>query len=204
VRRTFFGLFALFAFFGLLATSCQHSGALRVVSINNGKEVQSDLVDFGIYRDPTDPEAEPELISVTPEDIIPIELQYVEIGPGLPTWTPYQANITRAQISFDKKLGELQGNPDPVNVVVNWAVPADPTGKKTVTAYLTICPALWKEQWFGDEAANDPSELNAVGTYSARVRLTGIDDASGATVTAEGTVLVTFGNFFDDESRIGQ
>lgn len=201
MRRTIFVLAILFASLGLLV-SCSRENSLAIVSINEDKPVNSDLADFGIFKDATDPEAEPEYISVTPDDVVPIELRYTEIGLGLPTWRPYVARITKATVTFTKVLGEAPEVLPKVESRVNIAVTSDPEGKKTTKGYITLIPAIWKDEVFGT-GAGYPDELGIEATLKAKIRLEGVDEASGASILAETEVLVNIGNFWDEPSRIG-
>jgi len=202
LRRNIFVLSALLVCLGLLV-SCSRENALLIVSVNEGKPVESDLTDFGVFKDPTDPEAEPEFVTVTPEDVIPIELRYTQIGVGLPTWRPYIAKITKATITFTKVLGEAPEVLPKVESKVNISVISDPEGKKTTKGYITLIPALWKEEVFGG-GASDPTELSTDATLIAKIKLEGTDESTGEDLTAETTVLVNIGNLWDEPTRIGE
>ncbi|MGQ9707694.1 MAG: hypothetical protein ACUVUR_02315 [bacterium] len=202
MRRTIFVLSVLLIGLGLLV-SCSRENTLQIVAVNDGKPVESDLSDFGVFKDPTDPEAEPEFVIVTPEDVIPIELRYTQIGVGLPTWRPYIAKITKATITFTKVLGEAPEVLPKVESRVNISVISDPEGKKTTKDYITLIPALWKEEVFGS-GADDPTELSTDATLIAKIKLEGTDESTGEVLTAETTVLVNIGNFWDEPSRIGE
>ncbi|MEO0068273.1 MAG: hypothetical protein ABIK23_03980 [candidate division WOR-3 bacterium] len=201
MRRNIFVLAMVFAGLGLLV-SCSRENALEIVSVNEGKPINSDLTDFGIFKDATDPEAEPEYVSITPDDVVPIELRYTEIGLGLPTWRPYVARITKATITFTKVLGEVPEVLPKVESRVNISVMSDPEGKKATKGYITLIPAIWKEEVFGG-GAGDPDELGIEATLKAKIRLEGVDEASGKSILAETEVLVNIGNFWDEPSRIG-
>ena len=102
MRRSLFGLLTVVAAAGLLLVAgCQvfePVGSLRVVSINGGNALRSDIVDFMLYFDKVDSEFVV-LYQYMP-DSVPVVLQYVEIGPGLPTWTPYVADINKVVIKY--------------------------------------------------------------------------------------------------------
>ncbi len=184
----------------LLSLSCTRENNLNVVSIN---PIYSDLTDFGVYRDPTDPEAEPEFVQATPTDSVPIELSYVEIGPGLPTWRTYTAQINKVTVTFSRVMGEVPEALPRIEIATCITVPSDPTGKKTVTARVPLIPALWKEENFGS-GAGDPSETSIDAVLNAKVKLSGVDLATAQPVETEVTVPVYIGNFWDDPTRIGQ
>ncbi|MGQ9678823.1 MAG: hypothetical protein ACUVUD_06035, partial [bacterium] len=84
MRRNFFVLLLVGATVFTIV-SCQRENSLRVVGIDS--PYYADLVDRGIERDPET--GEPEEIEVFPNDVVFVHFQYVEIGVGLPTWTPY-------------------------------------------------------------------------------------------------------------------
>lgn len=205
MRRISLSLLALVAIAGLLVTTgCQRENSLRLVSINPAGELFGDLADFTTFRDPEDPEAEPFLISLMPSDEVEIELQYVEFGLGLPTWTPYEAQIEQVTITY-----RSAGEPDEwegsyITYDTRIMVPADREGEKTTLATITVMTAEWKEDWFGGEAAGYPDELGPVANVIANIEVKGFDQTSGNTVEAEGATTIAIGNWWDDISRIGQ
>ncbi len=207
MRRIVFGLFAVVVVAGLLLTTgCNdRDRALRITRINQGEPVISDLVDFGVIR-LEDEEGEVELISVSevPSDIVEIEFQYVEIGLGLPTWTPYWANIERATIVYTNQ--ETGDNYESVQVGMSASVESDPEGDKLVRAEILIAPGRWKANAFADDLQEDPEddEYGVVALVTAHVIIEGHDYVSNQTVKAEKDVAIQFGNFYDDLSRLGQ
>jgi hypothetical protein len=208
MRRAVLGLLSFVAVFALLTTlSCQRSNSLRIVSVNADKTsgiVYCDLGDYGVFRDPTDPEAEPEWIVAIGDELAEVELQYVEIGPGLPTWTPYQAHISKCKVKYTFVAGEDPGPIPDVNLPVKMTVMSDPTGEKTATGIINVLPAVWKEEYWGSppgEPETDPTELTIL---RATITLEGTDDATGKAVRAVNDVQLKVGNFWDDPSRIGQ
>ncbi len=194
MRRIALGLFIVLAGAALLLTTgCQHANALRVVEINGGQPFQSDLMDYGVI---TDPEGDPEEIEVVPDDFCSIQLQYVEVGLGLPTWTPYQANIKQAQITYEAIPG-LGEEPDELPVVVlpmAILVKSDPSGSEIVEGTINILPAWVKENSFdvGDQYI-----------LKATVKISGTDDATGEKVEATGVVQISVSDYWDDPNSIG-
>lgn len=204
MRRIALSLLALVAIAGLLVTTaCQRDNSLRIVSISPAGVLFGDLADFTTFRDPEDPEAEPVLLSVIPGDEVDVELQYVEFGLGLPTWTPYEAQIEQVTITY-----RSAGEPDEwegsyITYDTRIMVPADREGKTTV-ATIPVMTSEWKEYWFGGEAAGFPDELGPVATVIANIEVKGFDQASGNKIDAEGATTIELGNWWDDISRIGQ
>ncbi len=175
-----------------LMTSCQRDNALRVVGLPT--PFYADLIDRGIERDPET--GEPEEIEVVPDDVATGEFQYVEIGPGLPTWTPYQAHIEQVRIKFSRKMGDELAEPLPDIVVpCKFVVPSDPTGKKKVSASFHVLPSWYKDEYL---MGYDYIILEATLTF------TGYDDASGRDITAQNKMEVVVSDFYDDPTRIGQ
>ncbi|OYD16279.1 hypothetical protein CH330_03285 [candidate division WOR-3 bacterium JGI_Cruoil_03_51_56] len=205
MRRTVFGLLILVAAAGLILTaSCQRENALRIVTINDGETLMSDIIDFGeITIEEPGEEPEKYIITQIPQDVVGIELQYVEIGLGLPTLTPYKAHITKIQISYRDAAGTEY---DPIVLPVNIVVDAEPEGKKTEKSVFSLVPAQWKERYFSDEAQDAPEddEYGAVATLTAKITVSGTDDVSGKDVSAEGNADVVIGNYWDDPARLGQ
>lgn len=208
MRRTAFGLLSVVAAAAVLFTlSCQRENdlaekALRIVELNKGEPLRADLADFGIYRDP-DPEEDPVVFAIVPDDVIDVEMQYVEVGLGLPTWTPYQASIRQVEVSFRYVMGtEPNSPPDRVRLPMRVTIPSDPTGKKTTIAKFTAIPAAWKELYF--DIPDDPFDDPEAGVYTATVKVSGYDDASGLALEAKADLEVSIANYWDDPSRIGQ
>jgi hypothetical protein len=206
MRRIVFGLFAVIAVAGLLLTTgCSTDRALRITRINKGEPVVSDLVDFGEIRI-EDEEGEVEIFQVmeVPSDIVEIEFQYVEIGLGLPTWTPYWANIEKATIVYtNQETGETY---ESVQVGMSADVESDPEGDKLVRTEILIAPGRWKANAFEDELQEAPEddEYGVVAMVTAHVIVEGHDYVSNKTVKAEKDVSIEFGNFYDEPSRLGQ
>jgi hypothetical protein len=206
MRRIVFGLFAVIVVAGLLLTTgCSTDRALRITRINKGEPVVSDLVDFGEIRI-EDEEGEVEIFQVmeVPSDIVEIEFQYVEIGLGLPTWTPYWANIEKATIVYtNQETGETY---ESVQVGMSADVESDPEGDKLVRTEILIAPGRWKANAFEDELQEAPEddEYGVVAMVTAHVIVEGHDYVSNKTVKAEKDVSIEFGNFYDEPSRLGQ
>ncbi len=211
MRRSLFRLLTVVAVAGLFAPGCQvfeSTGALRVVSINGGNTLRSDLSDFYVYFDKEDSEYVT-LYQVAP-DSVQVEMQYIEIGPGLPTYTPYAALLKEASVKF---TSVLPYDPDDlptyqtVKIPLTQSVQADPDGKKTTMFYMTPIQALWKEAVFGEDGFiidDDPYASNFVDLAKVDITFSGYDSVHNSAVKAVGTFMVEFGNFYDDESRFGK
>ncbi|MBM3330333.1 hypothetical protein FJY68_00610 [candidate division WOR-3 bacterium] len=204
MRRSLLGLLTVVAIAGLLLTAgCERASVLRVVSINGGNSLRVDISDFLQYFDKIDSDYVT-LYQYMP-DSVEVVLQYVEIGAGLPTWTPYQATINKASISF---RSNTPGGDDPpiytkVTVPLGQAVMADATGKSQTTFYMTCIPAVWKQLTFADFFL-EPPDYDIVDLADATFTFTGFDSVANRDVRAVGSLQVEFGNFFDDLSRFGE
>jgi len=187
----------------LLTTGCERSSVLRVVQINGGKTVFSDIADFGIWVDPTlpDSEQEPEVVYAFAPDTAEIELQYVEIGAGLPTWTPFEAVIHKA--TFTYKSGDPTVTYDNAVIPLTQSIMTDREGKKTRKWTMVVVPAWWKSKSFGDDVS-EPPDYDLIDVVDATVKFSGWDSVSLRTVEATGKFQVEFGNFPDDEQTFGK
>lgn len=206
MRRFALVLLVFAAVAGLLLTAgCQRDRSLRVTMLNKGQPLLSDLVDFGqITVREAGEEPVTYHISEVPSDVVDIEFQYVEIGLGLPTWTPYWANIERATINYVNMVtGETY---EAVQVGMSASVQADPEGRRTTTAKITVAPATWKAQVFGDDMQDDPTDddYGPVALVKATVTVEGFDYVSNNKVKATKEIDITFGNYWDEPSRLGQ
>ena len=216
MRRFVTGLCMLMLVAGLLVTTgceqfnVQRDDSLRIVGINRNEPIMSDLVDFGEITI-SEPGEEPEIYPIfeIPTDVVEIELQYVEIGLGLPTWTPYWASIERANISY-QHVFHVDSDPipiyDPIQVGMSASVEASPEGRRTERVKLTIAPGWWKEQTFVEylQRATEDDDYGPVAQVRATVRVDGTDYVSGNRVQATKSCDIIFGNFWDDPSRLGQ
>ena len=207
MRRIVFGLFAVVVVAGLFLTAgCSTDRALRITEINKGEVIVSDLVDFGVIKVQEDPEEPVEIYPVmeVPSDIVEIEFQYVEIGLGLPTWTPYWANIEKATIVYtNQETGETY---ESVQVGMSTDVESDPEGDKLTLAEILIAPSRWKANTFEDDLQEAPEDddYGVVAMVTAHVIVEGHDYVSNQTVKAEKDVTIEFGNYYDDPDRLGQ
>jgi hypothetical protein len=204
MRRSLLGLLTVVAIASVLAMAgCERSGTLRVVSINKGNTLRVDLNDFYVYFDKIDSEYIT-LMQVQP-DSVPVELQYVEIGAGLPTYTPYIALIKQATISYKSKIAEEPPPYQNLTVPLDISVPSDPTGKTVTTFYMTPIPASWKQKVFVDFInEDDPTYIDLIDLAEATFTFTGYDSVANRELKAAGTIQVEFGNFYDDPARFGK
>jgi hypothetical protein len=192
--------FAALAAIVFVGPGCDRQNVLRITDINEGRMISADLADFGVYTDPTDPEAEPVLIQQTTGFSVPVELQYVEIGSGLPTWTPYQATVHTARVTYKNAAGEPRGQ---YTYAVNHAVVADREGKERHVAQFPLVPSEWLIEQYGDEIAGDPEDIDIVETVEGILKITAVDSMTGREFEASANFSVEVGNFYDDPSSIG-
>lgn len=212
MRRSQFGLLIAIAAAGLLlAPGCQvlePIGSLTVVSINGGNTLRSDLSDFYVYFDRVDSEYI-RLFQITPETV-PVEMQYAEIGAGLPTWRPGVAVVTSASVKFrSKNISGADIQYEDAKIALRQAVPSDQTGKKITTFSMNPISASWKQKIFGGEGAgviNEDDEYynDIVDLVEATITFTGYDSVANRDLITSGAFLVEFGNFYDDPSRFGK
>ena len=204
MRRSLLGLLTLVAVVGLVTTSCQRSATLRVLSINGGKTLRSDLSDFFVYFDKID-SSNVVLFQVDP-DSVPVEMQYLEMGAGLPTWTPYEALLDKVTISFKSRI--TPDVPPPYTTItlpVTQAIQADPSGKSKTTFWITALPTAWKTVVFADfRNEDDPNQIDVVDLAEATMTFSGYDSVANRAVSAAGKFSIEFGNFYDDTSKFGK
>lgn len=200
MRRSLFGFLAILLAAGILITAgCERANVLRVVNLNDGKELMVDIADFYTYFDKID--SEWVSIYVHQPDTVQVELQYVDIGLGLPTWTPYQAIVNEVKISYKSSIDGVTY--DDAKVPMTQAIMSDREGKKTIKFQATLVPAWWKEKFFGDDVV-EPPEYDLLDHIDATVRFTAIDSVSGRTVVGIGKLGMEVGNLYDDPGAIGK
>lgn len=205
MRRFVFGLPIVLLALGLfLSAGCQRANVLRVAAVNQGTPVYCDIADWGVYSDPTDPEAEPEWIYAIQDEVAEFEFQYLEVGPGLPTWTPYQAVIKEYSLTY-----QTQSNSG--NTYVGATIPltftliADPDGKKSTKAKLVVASSWWKQEYFGDEIGGEPTtDFELLDILWTQVDFSAVDSISGKNIKGQATLQMQVGDFWDDPQRIGQ
>lgn len=202
MRRTLFGLLTVVAITGLVVTSsCQRTTELRVLSINNGNLLESDIADFMNYMTK---DSDYIVTYQFDPDSVPVELQYMEIGAGLPTWTPYVAQINKATITY---TGTTEAGYTYASTVVplSQSITADKTGKP-VTFHMNVVSPTFKETYFGD-AVNPPGQddsYDLIDLVTATITFSGWDSVANYAVSAKGTVQIQFGNFYDDTTKFGK
>jgi len=203
MRRSLLGLLTVVTAAGLLSmTGCERSATLRVVSINNGMTLRSDIADFMQYFDKED-SFYVTLFQYMP-DSVPVQLQYVEIGAGMPTWTPYTASINRAVIKYAKSSEDAPEYSD-ATIPLNVTVPSDPTGKKSTSFYVNVVTATFKQtNWEEDVQDEDPYYTDIFDLISATATFYGYDSVADREVRAAGKFQIEVGNFYDDPSRFGK
>jgi len=209
MRRSQFGLLIAVAAAGmLLAPGCQiiaPTPALRIVSIGGGRALRSDLSDFLMTFNKEDSVWET-YYQVNP-DSLQVELQYVEIGAGLPTVTPYDAVIKKVTVSkFKSSLPPDDAPPyENASLALEEHVPSDPTGKKTTTFWIAPFSVSWKEKVFADVMeTDDPYTIGTIDLASATITFSGHDPVANRDVAVDGTIQIEFGNFYDDPNRFGK
>ncbi|MCX6843994.1 MAG: hypothetical protein NTX53_17155 [candidate division WOR-3 bacterium] len=203
MRRSLLGLLTVVAIAGLLIMSgCEQSSVLRVVQVNNGRTLEADVADWGIWKDPEDPGATPFLVYTIQADTAEIELEYVEVGPGLPTLTPFEAVINQSTITY-KSLLDPEITYKPVIIPLTTRVTSDPTGKKTTKFVTTVLPVWWKQEYFDGDVINPP-DFDLLDVVEATIKFAGWDSVSGRNVEATGVLLIEIGNFYDNEMTFGR
>jgi len=203
MRRSLLGLLIVVTAAGVLSMAgCERSATLRVVSINDGMTLRSDIADFMQYFDKED-SWYVTLYQYMP-DSVPVVMQYVEIGAGMPTWTPYTATLNRAVISYTKSSEDA---PDYASATIplTVAVLADPTGKKTTIFYINVVTSTFKQlYWEEDVQDDDPYYTDIFDLISATATFYGYDSVADREVKAAGKFQIEVGNFYDDPSRFGK
>ncbi|HTW92307.1 MAG TPA: hypothetical protein VMH22_11420 [bacterium] len=201
MRRSLLGLLTVVAITGLVLTSgCQRATELRVLSMNKGNLLRSDIADYYQYFDKVD--SETVTLSEYPSDSVPVELQYMEIGAGLPTWTPYVALLNKATIKY---VGTTEAGYQyaPVNIPLSQSITADKTGKP-VTFYVTVASPNFKDTYFSDAVSGDPNDIGLLDLVTATVTFSGYDSVAATQVSAVGLLQIQFGNFYDDPTKFGK
>ena len=200
MRRSLFGLLALLALVSLaVMTGCDRTQVLRVVTVNHGGVLDSDIADWWLYVDPVSKESVQVYSAI--DDTVAVELQYVEVGPGLPSWTPYQAIANKATISY--KSADPTVTYDNVTTPLSVSVMSDPTGRKVTKFGLTVVPLWWKEQYF-DGDVSDPTQTSIIDVVNATVKFTATDSISGKELQATGYLQIEFADFYDDPRSAGR
>lgn len=199
MRRSLLGLLTLVAVGGLLLVAgCeffQQDSVLRVASINRGVMLRSDVDDW-ILMPSDDPEDPPyyEFAGTLP-DTVEVAMQYLEIGAGLPTWTPYEAIVNKATITY-----RSQTDPeivyDPAVMPMTQYVMADHTNKKITKFFMTAVTGTWKQMYFDE---SEPPDYEVLDLVEATIKFSGWDSVALRTVEATGKLTIEFGNFPDGD-----
>jgi hypothetical protein len=205
MRRTLFAL-AVFTAAALLltATSCeQRTHVLRVVHINGGMPVYSDIADWFLYNDPAIPDSEEEFqyLAIFHDDTAQVEFQYVEVGAGLPTWTPYHVTMYNYTVYY-RDVYDTTVTFDSMVMPMTLSVPVDREGKKTVTTNLVWASAEWKQRYFQGHLGDAPDDGDGFfGAIEASVRFTGYDSVSSRKIESWAHYTVDVSDFWDDPAN---
>ena len=187
MRRSLFALLTVIALVSLgVMTGCDRTQTLRVVTVNHGALYDCDIADWWLYVDPLTKDSE-EVYSMY-DDTVAVELQYVEIGPGLPTWTPYQAIVNKATITY--KSSDPTITYDNATEPLSVSVPADQTGKKLTKFQLAV--------------VSDPTTNNILDVVNATIKVTATDSISGKECQGTGYLQIEIADFADDARVLGR
>jgi hypothetical protein len=164
--------------------------------------LRSDIADYVTY---VNKDSEEIIMYQAEPDSVPVELQYVQIGAGLPTWTPYEALINKATIKY---VGSTEAGIDystyaTVVYPLTEYVSADPTATKTTKFWLTAVSGTMKDAVFSG-SVTEPPEYNLIDLVTATVTFAGYDSVANQTVQAKGQFQIEFGNFYDDTTKFGK
>ncbi len=188
----------------LLLSSCaEREDVLRVASINGGMPVYCDIADWMSIVDPEDPEEKIYYWAIA-DVACEFEFQYVEIGAGLPTWTPFHAEIKEYSVSYATQIAS--GNSyDDITVPLTVTVPVEQELSKSTKAKLVVTQAWWIQKYFGDDVGDDPYDPSGLlDVVQTDLTFTAIDSVSGRRIKAQGVAQLQFADFWDDPDRFGQ
>lgn len=209
MRRILLALFVFGAASVLLltTTSCeQRTHVLRVANINQGFPVYHDIADWYLYNDPNIPDSEEDFVSIPlgTDDTATVEFQYVEIGAGLPTWTPFHATMTGYTVWY-RSVVDTTISYDSIFMPMTLSVPVDREGKKTITAQLVVVTADWSSRFFAGHLGEDPTDGDGFDSeIRARMRFSGFDSVSNRKLEAWGDATIRVSDFWDDPLVPGQ
>jgi hypothetical protein len=200
------GIFAVAAVLLLSATACeQRTHVLRVANINAGNPILSDVADWWLYNDPTIPDSEEdfELMYTVHDDAAEVEFQYLEVGAGLPTWTPYHVTMDTYTIWY-QSIVDTSRHYDSVTAPMTLSVPVDREGKKTVTSDLVLAHDYWKANTFIALIGDEPGDAGFIDAVGAKVRFNGYDSVANRRVSAWGEFLIKFADYYDDPTVVSR
>jgi hypothetical protein len=144
------------------------------------------------------------------------EFQYVEIGAGLPTWTPFHAEIREYRVSYKTLTGRENPNgpPPPEGpgtypygdwfVPLTVTVPVEREAQKRTEATLEVASSWWKQSFCSEGIGESPDDNTLLDIVQADFSFTALDSVSGRTVYAQGSATLYLGDFYDDPERFGQ
>jgi|WetSurMetagenome_2_1015567.scaffolds.fasta_scaffold313826_1 hypothetical protein len=191
----------------LTTTSCeQRTHVLRVANVNQGLPVYDDIADWYLYNDPQIPDSEEdfEYLHFFGDDTASVEFQYVEIGAGLPTWTPYHVTMTGYTVWY-RDASDTTVSYDSTVMPMTLSIPVDREGKKTVSAKLVVATADWTARFFASHIGDNPTDGDDFSTeIQARMKFSGFDSVSNRKLEAWGNATIRVSDFWDDPSTAGR
>ncbi|MEO0075249.1 MAG: hypothetical protein ABIK31_03980 [candidate division WOR-3 bacterium] len=188
----------------LLSLACERhtsQNALQIVSINQGRDLNVDIADWARLPDPEDPE-DTILVALMHDYAIPVQVRYVEVGLGLPTYpTPYTARITDYKVTF-RHQSKPQWTFTAVNGATNMVIPADPNGRSSVTNNLTVIPGVWLRSNFNDSLEGREPNTLWCGVLKATLILSGYEELTQEPITDTAYFSINISDSYDDPTRV--
>ena len=171
---------------------------LRVANINKGLPEYDDIADWYLYGDPSS--GDTEYMHFYTDDTADVEFQYVEIGAGLPTWTPYHATMNSYTVWYHDAQ-DTTISYDSIVMPMNQSVPVDRTGGKTITSKLVVATSGWTAKFFSAYIGDTPTDLDDPPfetDVQARLKFSGFDSVSNRKVEAWGYTTIRVSDFWDN------
>ncbi len=189
----YFYLFLLLFLF--IACDVQHSGALKIVSINDNAPLRIDVLDVYSYKE----EGEKYYDEAIWDHYTSVEFVYTEFGIGLPTAPgSYTALLTDYEITFEDVTPGLASEEkfkgEKVKGKCNILIPSDPKGKKGVEAKIRVMPASYIEMYLG--------ELEEHRVLAAKIKFRGKDLLSEKNLEVEGYFTIDIADYWDDPDKL--
>jgi hypothetical protein len=185
--------------FSYLSCNRTSPDSLRIVGINNDRPLIVDIADHGIEVTPGTNDTNYDAIHWAPDQVVPVELSYVEIGLGLPTYpTTYTARLTDYKINFSNVHlvpTDTNWHLNSVSGAMDVEVPSSPEGGRAVTANIKVIPQEWMIMYFND--------LSLGVELKATVIVNGYEELTHHTISDTGAFTIDIADYWDDPFTFG-
>lgn len=200
MKKNYWILVVIMGLITLTYLSCNRTSpdSLRIVGINNDGPLIVDIADWGMEVDTISFDTV-HVGHIAPDQVVPVEISYVEMGIGLPTYpTTYTARLTDYKVNFSNIHStptDTNWDLNSVTGAMNVEVQANPEGTRIVTARIKAVPHEWMAMYY--------DILSPGVQIKATVIVNGYEELTQNPVSDTGAFTINFADYYDDPFVFG-